>query len=99
MEGLCARWLEEEGTTVGLTEDERRVGLLEAGEVPKVGRLTELVALTSWECRALVNGMRMNVGELDSQDSFTGGKEGFAPPCEPIDEGPQMGGAHLHSCI
>ena len=42
--------------------------------------------------------MRMNVGELDSQDSFTGGKEGFAPPCEPIDEGPQMG-AHLHSCI
>ena len=41
----------------------------------------------------------MNVGELDSQDSFTGEKEGFAPPCEPIDEGPQMGSAHLHSCI
>ena len=34
----------------GLTEDERRVGLLEPGEIPKVGRLAELVALRteSW---------------------------------------------------
>jgi hypothetical protein len=36
--------LHARGRERGLTEDERRVGLLEPCEVPKVGRLAELVA-------------------------------------------------------
>ena len=50
---MCARVFVGRGAVVmewnemnGLTEDERRVGLFEPGEVPKVGRLAELVA--SW---------------------------------------------------
>jgi hypothetical protein len=33
-----------ERSEVGLTEDERRAGLFEPGEVPKVGGLAEFVA-------------------------------------------------------
>jgi hypothetical protein len=88
--GLRALLVEE-----GLTENERRVGLLEAGKVPKVGRLTELVALTSGSVGI---GMRMSVAKLDSQDSFQG-KGGSHHRVSQLMRSPRVDSAHLHSCI
>jgi hypothetical protein len=77
-----------EGTGLGLTEDEHRVGLLEPREIPEVGRLAELVAAREGV------GNENEKGELDSQDSFRGFHNGVSR----FTTWDALGGAYLHSC-